>query len=67
MLKIFFAAFAVTVKDESAFEAVPEELAFPNEVESLVTTKVVTRSSNKSSFKAATILSSESLITTSPE
>ena len=44
-------------------------LALPKAAESVsvLITKVVTLSSNKSSFKAATILSSESLITTSPE
>ena len=70
MLKIFFAAAAVTVRAESAVEVDPPEVvALPREVESVpvLITKVVTLSSSRSSFKAATILSSESLITTSPE
>ena len=70
LLKIFFAAAAVTVSAESAVEVDPPVVvALPREVESVpdLITKVVTLSSNKSSLRAATILSSESVITTSPE
>ena len=70
MLKIFFAAAAVTVSAESAVEVDPPVVvALPRAVESVpvLTTRVVTLSSNKSSLRAATILSSESTITTYPE
>ena len=62
MLRIFAAAAAVTVREESS-----EVLSLPRVVDWLVITRVVTLSSNKSSFNAATILSSLSRKTTSPE
>ena len=62
MLRIFAAAAAVTVREESS-----EEFSLPRVVDWLVITRVVTLSSNKSSFKASTMLSSVSLKTTSPE
>ena len=66
---MFSAAAAVTVKALSDVDAEPLELALPREVESepVLITKVVTLSSSKSSFNAATILSSVSSKTTSPE
>ena len=65
---MFLAAAAVTVIEESSVDVVPPEVvAFPREVDCSVITSVVTLSSRRSSFKALTILSSVSLITTSPE
>ena len=67
---MFVAAAAVTVRAPSAVEVDTLELvALPNAVESVpvLITKVVTLSSNRSSFSAETIFSSESSITTSPE
>ena len=68
MLRILAAAAAVTVKEESAIDVDPPEVeALPNAVDWDVMTRVVTLSSRRSSFKALTILSSVSLITTSDE
>ena len=68
MLRILAAAAAVTVKEESEVDVDPPEVeALPNAVDWDVMTRVVTLSSRRSSFKALTILSSVSLITTSDE
>ena len=64
MPKILAAAAAVTV---SAGTVVPSRVVLPIEVEGEVITRVVTLSSSKSSWRAPTILSSVSEITTSPE
>ena len=65
---MFAAAAAVTVRALSASDAeLVELIGLPIEVDSVVMTIVVTLSSRRSSLRAATILSSESLKTTSPE
>jgi hypothetical protein len=65
---MFVAADAVTVKELSTVEVGSVELlGLPRLVDSVVIIKVLTRSSKRSSLRALTILSSVSLMTTSPE